>query len=325
MMKSLFLLLFISGLAPPDLSYSQEFPLPESSTGVNLSDTQWKTASEQFEKSVMDLSNILEKCRTDLNLLQVKIDHLETKITEIRQNTQKGSNVFDDIRLKGLLNDLKDDLERSADLQHRWDDSQKEFEQKSLSLIALYNDRIEGELQLDGGPLGPPTLQAKLDSLSLLIQKRNHIQLLLKKYPQKETNTESLSIASLNSLKTNDRESLQLTLDLIQDRKKNLGEQLEKWSIEEEEIKNELKLQGKMQEFLEGIRRMNEDSDFPSGNLRKNQLGNVADGKERGKLETRLNQIQSLIQHGQESLARLDQLMVKIQNQLESMRERKSE
>jgi hypothetical protein len=111
---------------------------------------------------------------------------------------------------------------------------------------------------------------------------------------------------------------------LIQDRKKGLDEQLAKWSIEEEEVKNELKLQGKMQEFLAGIRRMNEDSDFPSGSLNKSDLGNATEGKERSKLEKHLNEIQSLIQNGQESLSQLDQLMVKIQNQLESFGERKS-
>jgi hypothetical protein len=324
MRKSLVLLFFISGLAPPGPGYSQQSPFPESSTGIVLSDPQWKAAVSQFQDSVMFLSNGLEKDQADLDLLQKKIERLENKIEELRQNSENGSNVFDEIRLKSLLNDLKDDLEKSSDLQHNRDNQQKEFEQKALSLIALYNDRIETELQPGSGSLEPAALQLKLDSLSLLIQKRNHIQLLLKKYQKKTCNTESIPIASLNSLKTNDREGLQLTQDLIQDRKKGLDEQLAKWSIEEEEVKNELKLQGKMQEFLAGIRRMNEDSDFPSGSLNKSDLGNATEGKERSKLEKHLNEIQSLIQNGQESLSQLDQLMVKIQNQLESFGERKS-
>ena len=272
----------------------------------------------------MVLSNALEKDQTDLNLLQKNIEMQENKIEEIRQSNQNGSNVFDEIRLKSLLNDLKDNLEKNSDFQHRRDDQQKEFEQKALSLIALYNDRIESELQPDGVSLGSSAIQLKLDSLASLIQKRNHIQLLLKKYKIKTSNIESLPIASLNSLKTNDRESLQLTQDLIQDRKKALDEQLEKWSIEEDEIKNELKLQGKMEEFLDGIRRMNEDSDFASGNLRQNDLGNVTGGKERSKLKFRLNQIQTQIQQGQESMAQLNQLMEKIQNQLVILGEGKS-
>ena len=113
----------------------------------------------------------------------------------------------------------------------------------------------------------------------------------------------SLPALSLSLPKTNDREGLQLTLDLIRDRKKDLEEQLEKWSIEQDEVKNELKLQGKMQEFLDGIRRMNEDSDFPSGNLKKSNLGNATGGKQRNKLEAHLNELQDLIEHGQASMA----------------------
>ncbi len=324
MKKSFLIFILISYLATTSPGYPQQSTIPESSTGAVLSETQWKTVVTEFEKSVMDLSTTLEKYKSDFNLLQEKIQHLEDTITELRQKNEKGSNVFDEIRLKGLLNDLKEDLEKSSDLQHQQDDMQKEFEQKALSLVALYNDRIESELQTNGVSLGPSELQFKLDSLAILIQKRNHLQSLLKKYQKKTRNAEPLPVESLNSLKTNDRESLQLTLDLIQDRKKSMDEQLEKWSIEEEEIKNELKLQGKMQEFLDGIRRMNEDSDFPSGNLKKNDLGNAMGGKEHIKLETHLNKVQGLIQQGQESLAQLNQLMAKIQNQLENFGERKS-
>lgn len=320
----LVLFLVTMGLALSGASYSQPAAYSPSSTGVVLSDPQWQAAVSQFQNSIMILSNGLERDRTDLDLLQKKNERLEEKIEELRQNSQNGPNVFDDIKLKGLLNDLKDSLEKSSDLQHQQDNQQKEFEQKALSLIALYNDRIESELQPSSGALGPPKLQLKLDSLALLIQKRSHLQFLLKKYQKKTRDAESLPMESLNSLKTNDRESLQLTQDLIQDRKKALDEQLEKWSIEEDEVKNELKLQGKMQEFLAGIRRMNEDSDFPSGNLNKGDLGTAMGGKERIKLEKHLSEIQAFAQRGQETLAQLNQLMMKIQNQLESSKERKS-
>jgi prefoldin subunit 5 len=319
MKKSLLLLLFISGLAPPGPGYSQNSPVPASGTGAVLSDPQWKAVTAQFEDSVMDLSKGLENEQDDLNSLKNEIDLLENKITELRQNSEKSSNVFDEIRLKGLLNDLKDDLEKSSDLQHLQDDKEKEFEQKALSLTALYNDRIEEELQSGGTSSDPSALQLRLDSLGLLIEKRNRVQTLIKKYQKKTSDTEPLPIESLDLLKTNDREGLQLTLDLIRDRKKDLGEKLEKWSIEQDEVKNELKLQGKMQEFLDGIRRMNEDSDFPSGNLKKNNLGNATNGKQRDKLEAHLNELQESIEHGQASMSEMNQLMIKVQNQLETL------
>ncbi|HTC19846.1 MAG TPA: hypothetical protein VK859_03300, partial [bacterium] len=114
MKKPLLLLLFLSGLAPPGPCYSQNSALPASNTGVVLSDLQWKAVVTEFEDSVMDLSKGLEAGQDDLDVLKGNIDRLENKITELRQNSQKDSNVFDEIRLKGLLNDLKDDLEKSS-------------------------------------------------------------------------------------------------------------------------------------------------------------------------------------------------------------------
>ncbi|HTC20956.1 MAG TPA: hypothetical protein VK859_08920, partial [bacterium] len=174
-------------------------------------------------------------------------------------------------------------------------------------------------LQSGSGSSDPSALQLKLDALGLLIEKRNRLQALIKKYQKTTNDAEPLPVLSLNLIKTNDREGLQLTMDLIRDRKKDLEEQLEKWSIEQDEVKNELKLQGKMQEFLDGIRRMNEDSDFPSGNLKKNSLGNATGDKQRSKLEVHLNELQAAIERGQASMSEMDQLMVKVQNQLEAL------
>ncbi len=260
-------------------------------------------------------SKTLETSKEESDVLTGRINLLENKVTDLRRNGEKGSNVFDEIRLKSLLNDLKDDLEKSSDLQHQQDDKEKEFEQKALSLIALYNDRIENELQSGGDSAGSASLQLKLNTLGVLIQNRNQLQILLKKYQKKSSDTEPFSIISLNSLKTNDRESLQLTLDLIRDRKRNLEDQLEKWSIEEEEVKNELKLQGKMQDFLDGIRRLNEDSALPSGNFKKSGLGTEAGDNQRAKQERPLNEIHASNARGQASLAQINQFMVKIQSQ----------
>jgi hypothetical protein len=311
-------------LIRPGPSQGQALPVSVSDSGVSLSDPQWKTVIEQFEKSIFDLSNWLEKNQVEKKKLKQDIDKLESKITELRQDNQKNSNVFDEIRLKGLLNDLKDKLEKNSDLQHLEDGKQKEFEQKALSLTALYNDRIESELKSTGNSSEPSALQLKLNELALLIRKRNQIQTLLTQHQKKADKAESLSIASFDSLGSNDRESLQLSLDLIKDRKKDLEENIEKWSIEEEEVKNELKLQGKMQDFLEDIKRMNEDSDFPSGNLKKNDFGGMTGSKQHDKLEAHLSEIHGSLEKAQAALAQINQLMAKVQHQLDAFEERKS-
>ncbi len=305
------------------LCYSEPSVLPSPSAEVVLSDPQWKGAVLQFQGSITDLTNRLDKNKNDFNLLQKNINRLEVKIEELRQNTQSGSNVFDEIRLKGLLNDLKDDLEKSSVLQHDRDDQQKEFEQKTLSAIELYNNKIESELKSSNASESFG-LQQKINTLSFLIQKRNQLQILMKKYRTKPSPAENLPIVSLGSLKTDDREGLQMTLDLIRDRKKDLEEKLEKWSIEQDEIKNELKLQGEMQDFLEGIKRMNEDSDFASGNMKKNNLSDITFSKQIKSLESHFNEIQGLIKHGQESLAQLDQFTEKVQNQLATSSEERT-
>jgi chromosome segregation ATPase len=283
---------------------------------VNLNGSQWKSVIAQFEESVYSLSKWLEDYQAEMKNLQGDIRDLEGKIARLREQTQNGSGVLDEIRLKGLLNDLKEKLEKNSDLQHQWDERQKEFEQKAMSLIALYNSRIDTDLE--GADLSSqnPQLNLTMNELVLLIQKRNQTLTLLKRYQKKSETENSLPLTSFGALRFDDREGLLLTLDLIRDRKKSLEEQLEKWSIEEDEVKNELKLQGKMKEFMDDIERMNEDSSFPHSSLKRSDLGDVAGDKERKKLQARLDDLQQMIVHGQTSLSQLEQLMEKVQSHL---------
>ncbi len=299
-------------------SQAQTVP-PVSDSGVSLTDTQWKSVVAQFEGSVLALSQWLSDTQMKMKGLRDDIRKLELKSAQLREETRDGGGVFDDFRLKGLLNDLKGKLENNSDLQHQWDGKQKEFEQKALSLIALYNDRIAEDLET-GEPSAPPfLLNFKLDELTLLIQKRNRIQALLQQYREKNSLENPPLPASFGAPPAGDREGLLLTLDLIRDRKKSLEDQIEKWSIEEEEVKNELKLQGKMQEFLEDIQRDNEDSSFPHNSLKRNDLNDMAGDKERQRLEARLGALRQMSARGQASLGQLDQFMDKVQKQMDSL------
>lgn len=298
---------------------AQTAPAVVSDSGVSLTDSQWKGIAAQFETSVFSLSKWLGDTRAKMQALQGEIQKLEDKTTKLRAKDQDGNGVFDGFRLKELLNDLKDKLEENSDLQHQWDENQKEFEQKALSLISLYNDRIGADLATGNQTSQPSQLNFKLDELTLLIQKRNQIQALLKQYQTKNSGDNSTAPTSFDGLKADDRESLLLTLDLLRDRKKGLEEQIEKWSIEEEEVRNELKLQGKMQDFLEDIQRENEDSNFPHSSLKRNDLSDMAGDKERRRLEARLDDLQQMTSQGQASLAQLDQFMEKVQKHLDKL------
>ncbi len=291
--------------------------------GAPFSEEQWNSVLAQFEDSVSDLSKWLEKTRFEKQKIQSEIEKLETKINALRKNTSENTNVFDEIRLKRLLNSLKENLEKNSSLQHQWDDKQKDFEQKALSLVSLYNDKIEMELSNAVPTPGARDLDSKVDFLTALIQKRNQIQRLLAEYRKKSDGEKLLSVANFGSLKAHDRENLQLALDLFRDRKKELSEQLEKWALESEQAKNELKLQGKMQEFLEDIRQINEDTDLPRGGLKRRDLEGMVVKGQRGKLETRINELQSKIIHAQKTLVQISELMGKVQHQLDSLNERK--
>lgn len=294
-----------------------------SDSGVLLSDPQWNEVRLRFENEIFSIIDWLKNYKTKKESLGDEIDILQKKSLALRQEIHDESNVFKEIRLKGLLNDLKDKLEENSDLEKQADEKQKEFEQKCLSLIELYNNRIQQALETpDSAPL-TLTLDAKLDNLTTLVRKRTRIQTLLKQYQKKERFEKSISLASIRSLNSNDSETLQLTLDLFKDRKKDIEEKLEKWSLEETEVKSELKLQSEMQDFLEDIQRMNADSSFPQGNLKKNDLSAIMGGDQKNRLNLRLNEINEKVVKGQKTLIQMNQLMDKVQNQLDVVSERK--
>ena len=299
-------------------------PPPSAGSGmsVTLSSGRWSAVLAEFEEAVFSQAQWMEKTKADKLKIQGEIEKLEANVAVLRKETS-GANVFGEIRLKGLLNELKAKLEENSHLQHQWDEKQKEFEQKALSLIALYNDRIEAELENSDPSVALPGLDPKLNRLTLFIQKRNRVQYLLGEYRSKNDGEKLIPLTALDPLKSHDRENLQLALDLFSDRKRDLSDQLEKWSIEEDQAKNELKLQGKMQDFLEDIRQINEDSDLPRGGLKHNDLDGLVGVSQKNKLENRIGDLQLKISRGQSTLSQISQLMDRVQIQMDSLNERK--
>jgi hypothetical protein len=294
--------------------------VPTPGNGMALSETQWEIARSQFENSVYELSEWLDSNREKRKELKAGIQELEKRATELRRETEKGSNVIGEIRLKRLLNDLKEKLQQDSGLMHQDNEKQREFEQKALSLILLYNEKIGRVLETGENNADAASADAKLKILSELIETRNKIQNLMKKHQIKETGGTQEPMAAWGSLKAKDRENLELALILLKDRKRETQEYLDKCLLEQEELKNELKLQSKMQEFLADIQRMNEDSEFPRQSPRRNDFGGNA-GKKR--LEKRLGELQGMIVKSQKTSAELEELMRRVQHQLDTISEGK--
>ncbi|HXL72198.1 MAG TPA: hypothetical protein VN963_01115, partial [bacterium] len=211
------------------------------SEGVTLSEVQWTAVQTRFEKDIYALIAWFEIYENRKRDLTAEISDLQDKTADLRDETRDQANLFKEIHLKELLNKLEDKLEENSNLDHETDLKRKEFEEKCLSLIDLYNSRIEFELESDETNVPSDQLKAKVDLLSGLARQRNRIQVVLDQYGQKDDKEKLGSIGKVFSTKTDDKETLQLTLDLFEDRQKNLQEQIEKWSLELDSLRNEVK------------------------------------------------------------------------------------
>jgi hypothetical protein len=298
-------------------------PAASPTPGLALSQVQWEAAVGQFEGSISALTKELARLQGEIARNQKETESLEGQVTRIRQSAGREGGVFDQLRLNRLLNDLKDRLEKNSTLQKQWTEKQKELEQKGLSLISLYTDRIELELESADHSPTPSAVSPQYGALTLLIQKRHRVQQVLQQYQSKKEKSLPIPLEAFKTLKSADSESLQLTLDLLRDKKRSLEEDLEKEGIEMDEIRNEIKLQGKMREFMEGIKRMNQDSDAPVEGSKRNDLSRIYGSKQTKKLESRLAEIQAMTAKNKAMLADINQMTSKVQDQLAALGERK--
>jgi hypothetical protein len=321
-MRPLFsILLFLACFGPRGGRPAQNPALPVS--GPVLSDAEWSSAVGKLEKSVFDSAGWLKDAAGEKDLLEKEIQSLQDKTVDLREKIQKGSNVFDEVQLKVLLEKLQGELEKDSALRRRWDERQKDFEQQSLSLVSLYNQRIEADMEAPETPGTPGRMDSRLDDLVSLAKKRNQIQDLIRQYRVKTPAENLPAITSFETFHSRNRDNLLLTLDLLRDRIKDLGDRLEKWSLERDELRDEIKLQGKMQEFLADIQRVNEDSEFPRQNIPREEWEEVMGPGRRGGLEARLSELGKQMEEGRRNLDRAKELAAKVQEQMDALSERK--
>jgi hypothetical protein len=273
---------------------------------------------KEFESAVQDTSRELERIGNDRAKLALEIRVLEKRVETLRRKAETGSNVIDEIRLKGLLNDLKEKLLRSSSLEHRWETQRGELEQKGLSLVALYHSRIEETIRASGGD--PAGSGSQLAAMEEMAQKRAAVQGLLAKYPKRSDPEGVPSLVALETLKKNDPVSLQMTLDLLNDRKRELTDRLEKLSLEEEEVRSELKLQARMRDFLGDLRRQNQDSGLSGSSWKGEGLEGMTGKAQRTRLTKRLEEIQDRIARVKETLEQITVLTLKVRSQLDGLK-----
>jgi len=189
-------------------------PAPTPIEGVVLSETQWTAVQARFESDITALLAWLKDYQGRKAALAAQIGDLQQKTAQLRSETRTESNVFKEVRLKEELNDLKDKLEENSNSDRDADAKQKDFEQKCLSLIDLYNGRIVS--LLSEGDVSPTStaLDTKVNQVADLARRRNRIQNLLNQNRRKNAVDKPVSVDAKTALRTTDRETLQLMLDL---------------------------------------------------------------------------------------------------------------
>ncbi|HET9870888.1 MAG TPA: hypothetical protein VFR02_10395 [bacterium] len=226
----------------------------------------WTRSIAGFETAVSAQARALADNRRRQERLGSEIAALETKTAALRD--QASGNLFDQLRLKKLLAELQGKLEAQAALKQDRDARLADFEQKGLSLLSLYNESISRQLDLpEGSEPGD-----RLDSVIATVRKRQALQGLLDRFPGAPDDQRMAPLSLLDQSGGRDLASLKTTLDILQDREKELQTRIEKADVRAAELNQEITLQGKMRDFLSDMRKMNEASSFPRESLNRADL-----------------------------------------------------
>lgn len=275
----------------------------------------WGAEFVQPEKEIAALHQDLGKVEEELKKVMAEVHSLQEKITALRKEAGKEPGLFAEMRLKILLNDLKPRLEWKSLLERQDREKHRNFEEKTSSLLSMYNAKIENELK----PLDSPgSLEDEISHLQVLAQKRGSLRKLVAEHaeplePEKTGNTTKFE--NLTSVAS---PGLHMTLNLLEDQRKDLQARLEKNRLQEEEIQNEIKLQGKMKDFVDGIQKMNENSDFPRFSLKRSDLENMSGQDQVVILEKKFMELQAQRQRDEKSLRQVEDLILKVKRRVES-------
>lgn len=224
----------------------------------------------RFEKEVAAEIDSLEKMSRQRKQTEKKIIQLKEESSALHRKLAAGTNVLAELRLKAVLGELHGRLESQSILEGRWETLRRDFEEKALSLLSLYNDRIEQEIASAEAFLDPSRSGQRLDALVDLARKRSVLQERLERY--RGSGNEGTGVAgNLSNLPSSrDRESLELALRLLKDRRRDTETRIEQSILQEEETLKEIRLQERMREFMNDVEHRREGSTFgPPGSARR--------------------------------------------------------
>jgi hypothetical protein len=297
----------------PGWALSQDMSSAPAGESVTLlAPDQYATLMARFEKETLVEVVKLESIKTGQEKLQSQIQNLEAKVQILRSNNRISLNVFEDAKLKSCLGDLQEKLEENSQLEKQFQQARGEFEQKALSLLSFYNDWIDANMVPPSNP-SPASLDERLNALILVAKKRAKLQYLLENYHSSEEKEPFFKSSDFNNLDPHDMEGRRLAMELLRDRKKTLGDRVDRLSLEEDEVRNEIKLQSKMRDFLEDIQRMNEDSSFPRGSLRRNDLQSYMGKNSHNTLEGRLAALEKEILQGRQMMVQINSSITRLE------------
>jgi uncharacterized protein (DUF1330 family) len=205
----------------------------------------------RFEKDVNDLAVELNRLAARRKELSRQGDALQGNVEELRRETQAHNNMLKEARLRSLLGELKSNLEQRAEEGRRGEEQHRTFEEQVLSLMVLYNDRIENLLgQIKPSEKGTPPESCIREILGV-ISRRERIQLKAESIRLGAEQRRMGRFPLLLDASAMDRENLLLARGFLKDREAQLLEQIERSSLEEMEIHRQIKLETRVRNTIE--------------------------------------------------------------------------
>ncbi len=274
---------------------------------------EWEQSIQTFEKAVSDQAKDLAKNEDRRGKLHGEIEKLEVKTTALRnQNTL---NLFDQLRLKKMLNDLQGELEAESSLKQQWRDLLESFEQKSLSLLSLYDEEIGRQLDATTGDQS----KGQLGALTETARKRQALQTLIDRFPEASVDERMPPLSLLEKTDNQTAGNLSTTLDILQQREKQLEEKIEKADVRAAELGQEVDLQSKMRDFLSDVRKMNEDSSVPRESLNQGDLQTLESQTQDSNFQKEIEADQKQKVKDQSDLAQVRQYIQAVQAQIQNL------
>jgi transcription elongation GreA/GreB family factor len=197
----------------------------------------------RFEKDVDSLAeelNHLAEHRRDLTRLG---ERLQAEAETFRRETQTHPNMLKEMHLRSVLGDLKTNLEQRAEEGRHEEEQHRTFEEQVLSLVVLYNDRVESQLVAFRSNHRDGNRMTEATEILGLIGRRETLQrkaetLRVGRHPQGSDQFPDRAAFGVTN-----HENLLLAKGFLEDRVTELSEQIERANLEEMELHRQAKLE----------------------------------------------------------------------------------